>query len=115
MGRNTVSIWTRALQQYLLITVKVIALEIVAFSDKENPKTVCKHIHCRRQALFAESTQFNATNSDASISKTKNFPQFFVAFAKSILNFKHFPRKYDPHSWSISGITGSEKHGQINV
>ena len=27
--------------QYLLITVKVIALEKVSFSDTQNPKTVC--------------------------------------------------------------------------
>ena len=27
--------------QYLLITVKVVALEKVSFSDTQNPKTVC--------------------------------------------------------------------------
>ena len=27
--------------QYLLITVKVVALETVSFSDRRNPKTVC--------------------------------------------------------------------------
>ena len=27
--------------QYLLITVKVVALEKVYFSDKQNPKAVC--------------------------------------------------------------------------
>ena len=30
--------------------------------------------------------------------KEKTFPQFFFAFLKSILNFKHFPKKDDPHS-----------------
>ena len=29
---------------YLLITVKVIALEKVSFSDTQNPKAVCSHI-----------------------------------------------------------------------
>ena len=29
-----------ALSQYLLITVNVVALEKVCFSDKQNPKTV---------------------------------------------------------------------------
>ena len=27
--------------QYLLVTVKVVALEDVSFSDTQNPKTVC--------------------------------------------------------------------------
>ena len=30
--------------------------------------------------------------------KQKNFSEFFFAFLKSILNFKHFPKKDDPHS-----------------
>ena len=34
--------------------------------------------------------------------KQKTFFEFFFAFLKSILNFKHFPRKDDPHSWCVS-------------
>ena len=30
--------------------------------------------------------------------KQKTFSQFFLAFLKSILNFKHLPEKDDPHS-----------------
>ena len=30
--------------------------------------------------------------------KEKNFSEFFFAFFKSILNFKHLPKKDDPHS-----------------
>ena len=30
--------------------------------------------------------------------KLKVFPEFFFSFSKSILNFKHFPKKDDPHS-----------------
>ena len=29
--------------------------------------------------------------------KQKIFSEFFFAFSKSILNFKHFPKKDDPH------------------
>ena len=47
--------------------------------------------------------------------KQKGFFQFFLGFLKSILNFKHFPKKDDPHSWCISGNTGSGKYGYINV
>ena len=30
--------------------------------------------------------------------KQKTFFQFFLAFLKSILHFKHFPKNDDPHS-----------------
>ena len=43
--------------------------------------------------------------------KQKTFYQFFFAFLKTILIFKLFPKSYDPHSWCIFGITGSEKRG----
>ena len=39
--------------QYLLITVNVVALEKVSFSDKQNPKTVCYHIDSQWEALSA--------------------------------------------------------------
>ena len=45
MGRNTVAISLATRLQYLLITVKLNALEQVSFSDTQNPKTVCEHIH----------------------------------------------------------------------
>ena len=41
--------------------------------------------------------------------KEKTFSEFFFAFLKSLLNFKHLPTKVDPHSSCISGNTGSEK------
>ena len=40
----------------------------------------------------------------------KTFCEFFVTFLKSILNFKHFLRKDDPHSRCIHGSIGSEKY-----
>ena len=39
--------------QYLLITVKVVALEKVSFSDTENPKGVCSDIGSQGQELSA--------------------------------------------------------------
>ena len=39
--------------QYLLITVKVVALGKVSFSDTQNPKTVFQHIDIQSQALTA--------------------------------------------------------------
>ena len=41
MGRNTAAIRIAGPLQYLLITVKVPALEKVSFSDTQIPKDVC--------------------------------------------------------------------------
>ena len=38
---STVAIWIAEPLQYLLITVKVVVLEKVSFSDTQNPKAVC--------------------------------------------------------------------------
>ena len=45
------------------------------------------------------------------VKNKKNFSEFFPAFLKSVLNFKHLPKKDDPHSLCISGKTGSGKYG----
>ena len=39
--------------------------------------------------------------------KQKRFSEFFAAFLKSSLNFKHFEKKHDPHSFSTSDVTDS--------
>ena len=41
--------------------------------------------------------------------KLKTFSQFFLAFAKSRLNFEHFQEKDDAHSLFISEGTACEK------
>ena len=41
MGRNTVAISMAGHLQYLLITVKVVALGKVSFSDTKYPEAVC--------------------------------------------------------------------------
>ena len=43
--------------------------------------------------------------------KQKTFFQFLLAFLKSIVNFKHLPKKDDLHSCCISGNTGAERYG----
>ena len=47
------AIWKTAPLKYLLITVKVFALEKVSLGDTQNPKAICEHIDIRREALFA--------------------------------------------------------------
>ena len=41
--------------------------------------------------------------------KQDTFFEFSAAFLKSSLNFAHFQKKDDSHSWAISEITDSEK------
>ena len=45
--------------------------------------------------------------------KIKKFSEVFSWVLKSSLNFEHFQKKDDSHSWGISEITDSEKHGYI--
>ena len=41
--------------------------------------------------------------------KVKNFFSFFSAYLKFSLNFEHFLKKDQPHSWCISEITDPER------
>ena len=43
--------------------------------------------------------------------KQTTFSEFSFTFWKFILNFKHFPKTDNPHSWCIFGNTGYENHG----
>ena len=97
--------------QYLLINVNVVALEKISFSNTQNPKTVCKRIDSRWQAWSALRDNLRQPIQMQFSQKQKGFSEYFFAFSKSILNFKHFQKKDDPQSWCISGNTGSEKHG----
>ena len=47
--------------------------------------------------------------------KRKTFSHFFVPFLESKSNFKHFEKKYDGHSYSISKITDCEKLCQTTL
>ena len=51
---------------------------------------------------LTQSTQMHLSR------KQKTFSQFFSAFLKSSLNFKHFLKKDKPYSWWISEITDPE-------
>ena len=44
IGQNNVPILVTARLQHLSITLQVVALEKVSFSDRQNPKAVCLHI-----------------------------------------------------------------------
>ena len=60
-----------------------------------------KHYHLNRDNL-TQPIQMQLSQ------KEKTFSELFFAFLKSSLNFTHFPKKDDLHSWCISKIKGSE-------
>ena len=79
--------------KYLLITLKVVALVKVSFSDRQIPKISVntlaadeKHYLLNRENL-AQAIQMQLSQNQ------KTFSQFLFAFLKSILNYKHFPKK----------------------
>ena len=43
--------------------------------------------------------------------KQKIFSQFLSGFLKSRSNFEHFQKKDETHTWCISQIKDSKKHG----
>ena len=47
--------------------------------------------------------------------KQKTFSEFYSPFLKFSLNFEHFQKKDDSHSWCIFEIPDSEKYGYVNV
>ena len=53
MGPNTVAIWTAQPLQYLLIALKVVALQKVSFSNTQNTKVVRQDIDSQRQTVSA--------------------------------------------------------------
>ena len=82
--------------QYFLITVNVIALEEVSFSDTQNPKvntlTVNDKHYLLNQGYLTQPIQMQFSE------KQKTFSDSFFAVLKPILNFKDFPKKDDPRS-----------------
>ena len=47
--------------------------------------------------------------------KPKTFPQIFIAFLESTLNFKHFEKKYETHGSNISEVIDSERRAHLNT
>ena len=69
----------------LLVIHKILKLFVNTFSADD------KHYLLNRDNL-AQRIQMQLSQ------KQKTFSEFFFAFLKSILNFKHLPKKDDPHS-----------------
>ena len=79
--------------QYLLNTLKVVPLEKVSLVIRKflrifvNTLTVDDKHHLLKRDNLVEPIQIQLSK------KQKNFSEFFLAFLKSLLNFKHLSKK----------------------
>ena len=87
-----------ALVKSLLLIQKILSLFVNTLAVDE------KHYLLTRENL-TQTIQIQLSQ------KQKTFFQFFLAFLKSILHFKHFPKNDDLHNSCISGDTGSKNYG----
>ena len=81
-----------------MIILKVIGSEKVCFSQMQSLISVCNTLtaHDKYSPLNRENlTQPIRTKLSQ---KQQAFPQFFLDFSKSALNFEHFQKKDDPPS-----------------
>ena len=81
--------------QYLLITVKVVALQKVSFSDTQNLRLFLNTLTVNDKHYLLNRDNLTQQIQMQLCEKRKTFFEFFLAFLKSILNFKHFPKKDD--------------------
>ena len=80
---------------YLLITAKVVALEKVSFSDKQNPKLFVNTLTVNEKHYLLTRENLTQTIQIQLSQKQKTFFPFFVfAFLKSIINFKCLPKNH---------------------
>ena len=84
--------------QNLLDTLMVVALEKVSFSKTPNPQTFVVTLTTDDKHYLVNRHNLTQPIQKPFSQKQKNFSEFSLAFLKSILNFKHLPRKDDPHS-----------------
>ena len=78
--------------------MKVIALEKVSFSDIQIRKTVFNTLIAHNKQYLLNRDNLTKPIQMGLSQKQKTFSELFVAILKSILNFKHIPKKDDPHS-----------------
>ena len=102
MGPNTSGFLIRAPLQYLLITVKVVALEKVSLLVIHkilrlfvNTLTVDEKRYLLTRDNFTQRIETQLSEKQKSFF---NFFFFFFASLKSILHFKHLSKKYNRHS-----------------
>ena len=98
MDRNVFVILMAAPLKYLLDTLMVVALEKVSFSNTKNPETFVITLSTDDKHYLVNRDNLTQPIQKPLPQKQKTFFEFFLAFLKSILNFKHLPKKDDRHS-----------------
>ena len=99
----------RALLPARVITVKVIELQKALldswkfFRPFVNTLTANDTYSLNSKDKWMQTIQMHLSQ------KEKNFSEFFSPSFESALNFEHFPKKDDPHSFCISEITDHER------
>ena len=96
---------------YLLITVNVVALEKVSLVIHKILRLLVNTLTVDEKHYLLNRDNLMQTIQIELSQKQKTFFQFFLAFLKSILMFKHLRKKNDPRSCRISGKIGSERYG----
>ena len=92
-------------------------MENISLSDKKKYvnkfelRGVSWNIDCQWQISLSRLCEFGEPDSNAIIFKTNNFFYFLFSFRQSTINFKHFQKKDDCHSYFISEITDCERVG----
>ena len=88
---------TAPLQDFLL-TVKLVPLVKVPFSDTQNLRLFVNTLTVDDKRYLLNTDNLTQPISILLSQKQKTFCEFFFAFLKSILNFKHLPKKDDRHT-----------------
>ena len=86
-------------KKYLLVIHKIQRLFV-------NTLTVDDKHYLLNRDILAQRIQMQLSQKQKKICEFF----FFFEFLKSILNFKHMPKKEDPHRWCISRKNRFEKH-----
>ena len=78
--------------------MKVITSEKVSFSDIQIRRLFVNTLTANRKRYLLNTDNLLPSIQMQLSQKQKTFYEFFCGFSKSILHFKHFPKKDDPHS-----------------
>ena len=98
MDQDTVTILMPAALQYLLITVKLVELEKFSFSDTQNPKLFVNTLTVNEKHCLLNRDNLTQPIQIQLSEKQETFSEFSFAFLKSMLNYKHLPKRDDPRS-----------------
>ena len=78
--------------------MKVVSLEKVRFSDRENPKAFFNTLTVNDKQYLLNRDNLRQPIQMQLSEKQKTFSEFCFSFLKSLLNFKHCTKKDDRRS-----------------